>query len=77
MRPAEVLACLVVLGVNIAMLVVGGLYDESCTIDIIPQFLQIGGGVMLGFTLLFWVSSFCFCMTEERKGVEACAVIVW
>ena len=52
------------------MVVVGWQYSESCTIEIIPQFLQIGGGVMLGFTILYLVCSVCgICCCGEEEGI--------
>ena len=54
------------LGIEIAMVVVGALYSESCTVEVVPQFLQIGGGVMLGITILYLVCSvFCF---KKKEG---------
>ena len=55
-----ILAFLIYLGANIAMLVVGTHYRQSCQIEIVPQFLQIGGGVMLGLSILgVQVCSYC------------------
>ena len=62
-------AYLVAFVVNMAMVVVGWQYRDSCTIEIIPLFLQIGGGVMLGLTTLYLVCSVCgICCCGEEEG---------
>ena len=70
------LAFLTALGVNIAMVVVGVLYSDSCTIRIIPQFLQIGGGVMLGLSGLYLVCCVCCCGKDDGDVNFGCAIVI-
>ena len=44
---------------NILMVITGVLYSESCRIEIVPQFLQISGGIMLSFTILYGLCTYC------------------
>ena len=55
----NIFACLVVFGINIAMLAVGSQYRDMCNIEKVPQFLQIGGGIMLGLSILLVVCAVC------------------
>ena len=76
-NPCKVmLVYLIALGVNITMVVVGVQYSESCTIEMIPQFLQIGGGVMFGFTSWYLICSVCCRGEEERTLKRGCAFII-
>ena len=76
-NPCKVmLVYLIALGVNIAMVVVGVQYSETCTIEIIPRFLLIGGGVMLGWTSLYLVCCLCCCGKGEEDTNFACAFVI-
>ena len=44
--------CFIYFGANIAMMVVGTYYRQTCQIGIVPQFLQVGGGLMLTLAIL-------------------------
>lgn len=65
------------LGIEIAMVVVGALYSESCTVEIVPKFLQIGGGVMLGFSSLYLVCSVCCCGEDDGISNITGAFVIW
>ena len=44
------------------MVAVGVQYDDTsmCEIDIVPKFLQVGGGIMLGFLALYLFCGICW-----------------
>ncbi len=51
------LGCLATLGVNLAMVVIGGQQDHTTReIDIIPVFLQVSGGIMIVFAVIHLLS---------------------
>ena len=68
---------------NIVMVVVGFEFGVDCPIDTVHQFLQIGGVVMLGFTiLLFLVASVASCFSYREIGIKrsniiVCVGIIW
>ena len=70
-----IFAYLIFLGVNIAMVVVGWQYSESCTIEIVPKFLKIGGGVMLGLTGLYFICGLLFCVVA--KLIALLGLFIW
>ena len=54
-------------GVPCAMVIAGVQYDDPsrCEIDIVPQFLQVSGGIMLGFCALYLV---CFMICSDADS---------
>ena len=68
----------IVLGVNIAMVVIGVQYEDphSCTIPIVSQFLKIGGGTMIGFAALNLLCTICckLASDDEEEGDNSFAM---
>ena len=70
--------CVIPIGLNIGMLVRGLQYSGSCNIEIIPQFLQIGGGIMLTLSILLLILNFWFCCPSEsaRENSARVALVI-
>ena len=77
--------------VNIASVVIGTQYnnvctshnvficdmEKSCNIEIIPQFLQISGGIMIGFAALnLFCAMCCGCGDEEEGNIRAFIMLI-
>ena len=70
----------IILAVNIASVVIGFQYGDPeqygdpyiCNIPIVPRFLKISGGVMIGFAALFLFCTNCCCKGDEKVAdIEA------
>ena len=57
------------LPVHFAVVLIGVQYSdpEYCRIDIVPQFLQVGGGVMLVLNILYLLSTCCFSENDRMN----------
>ena len=71
-----IVAYLLVLAVNIGMVVIGVQYSHSCTIEIVPKFLQIGGGAMLGFAIFYVICGISYLLLQETDDSKFFAWVV-
>ena len=75
----HVVRLLMELAINVPMVLIGVQYDDPliCKIQIVPQFLQISGGIMIGFAAVHFLCGIKMAFADDVDGGNGDAVGWW
>ena len=79
-RPSRhVVRLLLELNINVPMVLIGVQYDDPllCKIQSVPQFLQISGGIMIGFAAVNFLCGIKMAFADDVDGSNGDAMGWW